>query len=160
MGSVNVIFINERYERDNDIRNLIAYIAAEGKNSERERSIIGANGVRPDAKICAEQVIQMQTLLSKNTGRRMYQMTVSFPQETKSEKCLMRVARKIGTMLYVEEGFANFYGLHLSKKNKHIHFAINSVSLKGTKPKKWHKSKSEFAAFKDKVKRIAEEELY
>ena len=90
----------------------------------------------------------MQRALKKNNGRRMYHMIISFNTSTKNLLKVKAVSKAVAKVIY-EEGYLVYYGIHTSTDNLHIHFAIDSVNyLSG---KKWHKSRSEFMSFRNKV---------
>ena len=127
--------LKDRYEKDKDIQELTQYIAGEGTNKEKEEVFyIGSKGLDQEHDKAAKQIIKMQRALKKNNGRRMYHMIISFNTSTK---------------IIYEEGYLVYYGIHTSTDNLHIHFAIDSVNyLSG---KKWHKSRSEFMSFRNKV---------
>ena len=71
MGKIIIKFCRKSYSNDQDIRNLFAYIAGKGKNSEKETAVTGSKGLSRDCYKAAEQVIAAQRLLKKNTGQSM-----------------------------------------------------------------------------------------
>lgn len=141
--------LKDRYEKDKDIQELTQYIAGEGTNKEKEEVFyIGSKGLDQEHDKAAKQIIKMQRALKKNNGRRMYHMIISFNTSTKNLLKVKAVSKAVAKIIY-EEGYLVYYGIHTSTDNLHIHFAIDSVNyLSG---KKWHKSRSEFMSFRDKV---------
>ena len=138
----------DRYEKDKDIQELTQYIAGEGNNKEKEEVFyIGSKGLDQEHDKAAKQIIKMQRALKKNNGR-MYHMIISFNTNTKNLLKVKAVSKAAAKIIY-EEGYLVYYGIHTSTDNLHIHFAIDSVNyLSG---KKWHKSRSEFMSFRNKV---------
>lgn len=89
----------------------------------------------------------VQRHYGKDCRRRMYHLVVSFPDDVREKEDVINAARDIADMLY--ESYQVFYGIHISKNNWHIHYAINVVSYKTGK--KWHQSKKEFKEMKEKI---------
>ena len=151
MESVVIKMSKEHYEAEKDIRNLIRYIAAEGKNKKNENLLCfktrGTSG-RVDEAI--EQMIAVQGAYEKTNKRRMYHLIVSFPKEIKDKAVVKECADRIAGMLF--QKYQVVYGIHISKSNWHIHYAINAVSYRDGK--KWHQSKAEFAEWKKEVLEI------
>lgn len=139
----------KKYEKDSDIQNLIKYIAGKGRNKKREKVFyVGSKGISKEPAKATEQVINMQKILGKNEGRRVYHMIISFPENVSNLSVVKAAGKAVAETIY-EEGYLVYYGIHTSTDNLHIHFAIGAVNyLSG---KKWHRNKMEFAAFKGKV---------
>lgn len=83
-------------------------------------------GVSHKAHKATKQMIGLQKIYGKTTGRRIYQLIVSFPNDMRNKDAIKMAAEGIADMLYVN--FQVFYGIHISKENWHIHYAINAVS--------------------------------
>ena len=120
MGNIIVEFTREHYSKDKDIKQLMAYIAGEGSNIEKETSYVGAHGLRKDYEVAAQQIIRMQEGLRKNSKRRMYHIIVSLPENVQKIDKVKRVAKRIGKMLFIEEGHQVFYGDYEEKSVKVI----------------------------------------
>lgn len=149
MSKADMDIYAKTYEKDKDIQELTQYIAGEGTNKEKEEVFyIGSKGLDQEHDKAAKQIIKMQRALKKNNGRRMYHMIISFNTSTKNLLKVKAVSKAVAKVIY-EEGYLVYYGIHTSTDNLHIHFAIDSVNyLSG---KKWHKSRSEFMSFRNKV---------
>lgn len=146
MGQLAIKIINEHYPKDSDIRNLMAYIAGNGKwNYKEQVTYIGALGIKKNYEKAASQMIKTQKAFGKNKQRRVYHMIVSFSKEIKDIEIVKRTSKIIAAELF--KRYQVFYGIHASTENLHIHFAINAVSYRDGK--KWHMNKSEFKRFKE-----------
>ena len=150
MEEITVKIISN-YKRDTDIRNLLRYIAGNGKNKEKENVLsLRGRGIAKDYSKAVEQMIRIQKLHGKNNKRRCYQIIVSFPEKLNEYKNLIiLMANEIAEMIFDEYGFQVYYGIHTSTGNIHIHFAINAVSYRTGK--KWHSSKKEFIDFRNRI---------
>lgn len=154
MGKIIIKMVdNNHYPTDRDIRDLIKYIAGEGKNASQEILLCkGGKGVSENPKKAASQMIAVQRALKKDSSRRIYQIIVSFPKEMHEKKIIKNVANDIAEFFFKK--YQVYYGIHTSRQNWHIHFAINSVSY--TEKNKWHQSKVEFVALKHEIQDIVE----
>lgn len=76
----------------------------------------------------------------------MYHMVISFPQKVRDKAMVQKAADTAADILF--ENYQVFYGIHLSKENWHIHFAINAVSYRTGN--KWHQNNREFRDMKEK----------
>lgn len=140
--------VNDHYETDSDIRNVMKYIAGEGKNADREEVLRkNGKGVSKNASKAARQMIAVQKAMGKDHDRRLYQMVVSFPKDMHDKKLIKKVAEDIADMLF--EKYQVYYGIHISKDHWHIHFAINAVSYETGN--KWHQNKGEFTEMKERI---------
>lgn len=148
MENLIIKMVDEHYKTDNDIFMLVKYIAAEGKNKGSEKLLCcGGRGVAKKADKAAKQMIAVQKIYGKNNRRRLYQMIVSFPKGMNDKSLIRQIAENIAEMLFSE--YQVFYGIHISRENWHIHFAINAVSYRTGK--KWHQSKEELEVFKQTI---------
>ncbi|MCI8299772.1 MAG: relaxase/mobilization nuclease domain-containing protein [Lachnospiraceae bacterium] len=148
MEDVVVKMSDEHYEAVSDMKKAIKYIAAEGKNAGKERLLrCRGRGVSSNASKVVEQMIAVQRAFGKSDKRRMYHLIVSFTEDMRNESVIQQAADTIADMLF--ENHQVFYGIHISKNNWHIHYAINAVSY--TTGKKWHQSKKEFQQMKGKI---------
>lgn len=148
MEKLIIKMVDEHYETDSDIRNVMKYIAGEGKNAYREEVLKKrGKGVSKNASKAAQQMIAVQKSLGKDHGRRLYQMIVSLPKDVHDKKLIKNMAEEIADMLF--EKYQVYYGIHTSKENWHIHFAINAVSHENGK--KWHQNKGELAEMKVRI---------
>lgn len=150
MNAENIVvkIVNEHYNTDHDIQNLIYYIAGKGRNKGKESLLLcKGKGVSHKLPKAIKQMIGTQKIYKKTSGRRMYQLIVSFPNGMHNEDVIKQAAEKIADMLYGK--FQVFYGIHISKENWHIHYAINAVSY--NTGRKWHQSKKELEEMKKRI---------
>lgn len=148
MEKLIIKMVEEHYETDSDIRNVMKYIAGEGKNVDREEVLRKkGKGVSKNASKAARQMIAVQKAVGKDHGRRLYQMVVSFPKDMHNKKLIKKVAEDIADMLF--EKYQVYYGIHISKDHWHIHFAINAVSYETGN--KWHQSNGELKEMKERI---------
>ena len=146
--------VNKHYRKEDDIKNLLKYIGAEGRNKDKEILLIfKTRGTSKEVEKAVEQMIGVQKAYGKDKKRRVYHLIVSFPKEVKDKKYIKLCAEKIADMLF--ERYQVIYGIHTSKENWHIHYAINAVSYRDGK--KWHKSKGEFAEWKTEIHKIVKD---
>lgn len=156
-NDITVKFLNEHYSKDKDIKNLIAYIAGQGKNKETERvSYIGYKGLPKCPRSAAERIIATQKIHRKDYKRRLYHAIISFPDCITDKKVVEAIGEEVSSMIY-NDGYSNYCGLHTSSGNLHLHFAINAVNYRSGK--KWHKSKSQFIEYKKEIELKAREVL-
>lgn len=153
MGTIVVKLKNEHYEKENDMKRLLSYIAGEGKNKKKEKLLqSGGKGVSLNPEKAARQMQAVQRAYGKECKRRTYQLIVSFPEEVREKEAVINAAGGIADMLF--EDYQVFYGIHISKNNWHVHYAINAVSY--MTGKKWHQNKEEFRKMKQQILGIAE----
>ena len=152
MGAVIVKMKDEHYETENDMKNLLQYIAAEGSNRQTETLLKSrGKGVSPKPVKAARQMQAVQRIYGKESRRRMYHLVVSFLEGMKKKAAILRAAEEIADLLF--ENYQVFYGIHTSTENWHIHYAVNAVNY--NTGKKWHQSKKEFGEMKEKICRLA-----
>lgn len=138
------------YPEDKDIRQLTSYIDGKGCNRDRENVIFtGSGGVKPECREAAGQLIKVQRAFGKDNGRRAYHMVVSFEENFRNPDVVIQASKAIGEEIF--QKYQVFYGVHSSTDNLHAHFAINAVSYMDGK--KWHMSRPELQAFKEKLLR-------
>ena len=138
--------LNKYYSKDNDIRNLMAYIAGEGREKDKQKVVyISAAGLKRKYEKAGVQIIKTQKAFGKNQGRRVYHMIVSFPEEVKDLQYVKHSAKAVAAEIFKRHQV--FYGIHASTENLHIHFAINAVSY--IDGRKWHMNKTEFEGFRE-----------
>ena len=153
MEKLIIKMVNEHYKKEEDIKNLLKYIGAEGRNKKKEKLLtFKTRGTSQKKEEAVEQLIGVQKAYGKTDGRRVYQLIVIFPKEVKDRKYIKSCADKIADMLFAR--YQVVYGIHTSTENWHIHYAINAVSYKDGK--KWHKSKVEFKKFKEDIQKIVD----
>lgn len=145
MGQPVIInIIPESYRKDADIKRLLAYIAGQGNNKDKEKvGYISSYGTNRKHCKAAEQMIKVQKYFGKDSGRRIYHMVISFRGKKKLDAAILS-ADDVAKEIFKERQV--FYAIHTSKKHLHIHFAFNAVSY--IDGRKWHKSKKEFADFR------------
>ena len=140
-----ITIFNKHYSKDSDIQNLLAYIAGNGREKNKQKvAYTGAAGIKRKHEKAAMQIIKTQEAFGKNKKRRIYHMVVSFPEDEKNIQFVKQAARAVASEIF--RRYQVFYGVHTSTENLHIHFAINAVSY--IDGKKWHMSKSELREFK------------
>lgn len=139
---------NNYYQTEQDIKKLIRYIAAEGRNAESELLLCkNGKGVSVKANKAANQMIAVQKALKKDNGRRVYHIVVSFPKNIREKGLIQNSAEDIAEMFFKK--YQVYYGIHVSRENWHIHFAVNAVSyITGNK---WHQNKRELSDMKEKI---------
>ncbi|MEY8392450.1 relaxase/mobilization nuclease domain-containing protein [Lachnospiraceae bacterium 45-W7] len=148
MENAVIKMVDEHYESASDMEKVIMYIAGRGKNAGKEKLLkCRGRGVSSKAAKVPGQMAAVQKAFGKAEKRRMYHMIVSFPEDMRDAKAIQKAADKISDMLF--ENYQVFYGIHISKNNWHIHYAINAVSYKTGK--KWHQSKKEFEGMKKEI---------
>ncbi len=145
--------VDKHYESDNDMKNLLKYIAGKGKNNCTEKLLCQCGrGVSKKFEEAAEQMIIVQKAYGKAKKRRMYQLIVSLPKYIHNKNVAMTIATEISDILYMD--YQVFYGIHISKENWHIHYAINAVNYRTGN--KWHQSKKEFDKMKREIANVVE----
>lgn len=150
MDDYIVRMLNEHYEKDGDVRRLIAYVAGKGKNKGTEKVVsVHGRGISNDYKKAPKKMIGIQKLYGKDKGRRCYHMIVSFGTGMDDLNLAVLVADEIAYMIFEEMHYQVFYGIHTSTDHLHIHYVINAVNYKSGK--KWHQNKCELARFKKNV---------
>ena len=151
MGVVAVKRIDNNYDSDKAVENLIKYVIREKDSAEKVR-YWGTRGLLKNVNYAIETIITMQRYLNKNKGRRMYHIVVSLPSCIKDEQVTYILADVLAD--YFGRRYQLGYGVHFNTDNYHIHIAMNSINYKTGK--KWHKSKKEFATWCDDLKDISE----
>lgn len=146
MGNIIVKFIKRPYSKDDDIRNLFAYVAGMGENTEREDAATGCKGLSRNYQKAAEQVIFSQRVLGKDKGRRILHIVISFKYNL-SLAFVKDYAEKAAD--YIFEEYPVYYGIHTSTDNVHIHMAVNRVSFNTNK--KMHFNINELKSFRKEL---------
>ena len=101
MGTVVVKINNEYYETENDMNNLLQYIAAKGNNRDKEILLTKkGKGVSSKPVKAARQMQAVQRHYGKDQQRRMYHLIISFPRKVRGKKAVKNVARDIADMLF------------------------------------------------------------
>ena len=151
MGNINIKFVKQNYSKDRDIKNLVNYIAGNGRNKDREIVYeFSARGLSCDSNKAGEQIIKMQGNVNKARQRRMFHVVVSFEEAHYDDA--QATASDIADRLF--EDYQLVYGIHTSTFNPHIHFGINRVNRKdGTK---MHWSSTDMEEFNAFVKETAQ----
>ena len=145
--------LDEHYGSENDMQNLLKYIAGKGGNINKEKLLqCCGKGVSSHPKKAAMQMKAVQQAFGKENGRRMYHLIVSFPKNMHQKAFIKQAADEVAEMFF--ENFQVFYGIHTAKEHWHIHYAVNAVSYRTGK--KWHQNKQEFACMKKAIQEIAE----
>ena len=146
MGSVIIKHVKNPYERDEDIRKLLCYIAGECDSKKERIRYCRGEGVSFEPEEAAEQMIYIQKSHKKTARkkgkrkcRRIYHYIVSFPSSVDDTNGVLLAA--VGIAGIFSEEYQVYYGVHEDTKCLHIHFAINAVSY--VDGKKWHKSRKE-----------------
>jgi hypothetical protein len=151
MVQIVVKMLNKHYPSDKDISNVINYIAGNGKNRGKEQILkCRGLGVSQDMNEATQQMIAVQRAYGKDNKRRLYHLIVSYPPDKVGESTLINTAEAIAYFLF--EDYQVFYGIHVSKKHKHIHFAINAVSYRTGN--KFHQNAQEYKQFKEDLTAI------
>ena len=142
------------YSNDEDIHKLLNYIAGNGKKKQKILHI-GNYGLDNNPDTASSQIIAIQRLLKKNTKRRLYHITVSFPTTCKNTKTVIQLSDKIGKFIF--QKYQVFYAVHGTTDNLHIHFAFNATSY--ITGKKCHLDKENTKSFKIKVHEIISKQI-
>lgn len=116
-------WVNESYSEDDAIRNLCKYIVAD----EKTKGYVSGRGLN-DPYHAAEEMIAQQQIWGQDSGRRMKHLIVSFSDEeyVLPEEAMV-IAYQISGQFFPP--YQVLYGVHLDTDYRHIHFAINMVSL-------------------------------
>ena len=146
MGTVIIKLLNEHYKTEKDMERLLRYVAAKGKNKQKELLLQSSGkGVSFNPEKATKQMKAVQRAYGKTSGRRLYHLVVSFPKAIRNKEAVTNAAECIAEMLF--EDYQVFYGIHASTDNLHVHYAINTVSY--ATGKKWHQNKKELAEMKE-----------
>lgn len=146
MEKLIIKIVNAHYKSDMDIKKLIKYIAADGRNSRKEKLLCRCGrGVSKKPDKAAEEMIILQKAFGKDKGRRMYHLIISFPKDMHDKDMIRKIAKRVSDMLFMD--YQVFYGIHISRDNWHIHYAINAVNYRTGM--KWHQNRTEFKEFKN-----------
>ena len=107
---------------DQALFNVCQYIVA----FDRTHNYVGGRGLIPS--LAYEQITYAQRLWEKNFGRRAYHCVVGLSNvDYISCDGALQIAYKISSLFFPE--FQVLYGVHVTQKELHIHFAISTVSL-------------------------------
>lgn len=148
MGNVVIKVLDKHYKKNDAMYGVIRYIAGEGKNKDKEVVLIKkGKGVSSRDKKATHQMIKVQRAFGKDNKRRLYHLIVSF-NHLHDEGKIKCIAEDIAEVLFQRHQV--YYGIHISKENWHIHFAINSVSY--VDGKKWHQNRKELLELKHDIK--------
>lgn len=163
MENIIIKCVRKPYERDEDIRRLLCYIAGECDNKKEHTRYCCGEGVSPDPEEAAEHMICMQKSYGKaarksgkGANRRLYHYMVSFPPSMDDANCAKLAAMEIAGMFSGQ--YQVYYGVHEDTMCLHIHFAINAVSY--VNGKKWHKSRKELKEMEIQIRERAKAVLY
>lgn len=110
------------------LQNLCSYIIEPKKTGNG--SYTGARGIT--VAHAFEDIVEMQTLYGNTGGRRGYHITVNFaPNSPLNAHEVYEIAYEISDLFFPE--YQVLYGVHINEAHLHIHFAVNTVSLKNGK---------------------------
>ncbi len=109
-------------DTDEALYNLCKYIAKEGRTC----GYCGGRGLYPSTAY--EEICRTQILWGKDKRRRAYHFIVGFEDGTvATAEEAMEVAVRISSLLFPP--YQVLFGVHVTQKHIHIHFAVNPVSL-------------------------------
>lgn len=146
--------MDEYYQKDRDIRNLLNYIVRDKKNGGLIK-FWDTRGTLPNVDAACEEMIILQRFMERDNGRRMYHLILSFDEEIKDISCVREIAVDVAD--YLGKNYQLLYGIHTDTKNYHIHIAMNAVCYRSGK--KWHKEKKEFLKWTQFLKGIMQNKL-
>lgn len=137
MGTLFVGIVCNNYTTEDAIENVIRYALVKEKSKKKVR-YYGSRGVPSDVQGAKDKMVRLQRFFGKDGGRRIYQMTVSFPEYFKNPGLIKDIADEIADYLFRNQarGYQLVYGIHEDTDNLHIHFGISSVNY--ITAKKWH----------------------
>lgn len=160
MENIIIKCVRKSYERDEDIRRLLCYIAGECDNKKEHTRYCCGEGVSPDPEEAAEHMICMQKSYGKaarksgkRANRRIYHYVVSFPLSMDDANCVKLAA--VGIAGIFSEEYQVYYGVHEDEKHLHIHYAINAVSI--ADGKKWHKNRKQLEKMETEIRKTAKD---
>lgn len=123
-----VEIIDNPVNTEKALQNLCSYVV-ESKKTGNEK-YTGARGL--SVHNAYQEIIEMQTLYCNTAGRRGYHITVNFsPDSPLNVHEICEIAYEISDLFFPE--YQVLYGVHTNEAHLHIHFAVNTVSLKNGK---------------------------
>ena len=149
MEKVTVIRVEEKYEKNKDIKNLLKYIVR-SKTYEGTVEHWGTRGTLKDIQKAYEEIVGVQEFIGKTNGRRIHHLIISFAKEIKDKQMIIEIAEELADHLGKE--YQLLYGIHMDTDNWHIHIAMNSVSYRTGK--KWHANLREFDDWRKQMFKI------
>ena len=119
-------FVNNTYDDDNSVRDLIYYIMQPSHALHRLYGGIGVSFLSPE--IAALEFWAVKNVHHKSDGRQLKHLIVSFD---KNENVHNLKAHKLGYQIaeYFQNKFQIIFAVHENEPNIHLHFIINSVSF-------------------------------
>lgn len=116
--------INNPVDTLEALYNLCQYII-DPQKTENGR-YVGSRGISVDNAY--EEILEMQNLFQKTSGRKGYHIAVSFSEEAPlTAYDIMQIAYEISSIFFPR--YQVLYGVNMVKTHPHIHFLINTVSL-------------------------------
>lgn len=120
--------MNNKFSDSKAVDNLVRYILLD-KDGENKRQYAGGRGVDYlNWKNAAKQFKCVQRYFGKESGRRIYHMVVSFPEEYDDLYEVYMLGERMVNQLF--GGYQCVFALHENTDNLHIHFAWNAVSYR------------------------------
>lgn len=116
--------VNNPVDTEYALENLCNYITAPEKTGDGV--FVGARGISKETAF--EEIVDMQQLYQKTSGRRAYHLIVSFEEGAiLTLQDVQEIAFDISDLFFPE--YQVLYGVHITQGYLHIHFAINPVSM-------------------------------
>lgn len=145
----NITVINEPYENEDALENLLAYILRVDKNtlnyhtSEVEHYGLGVNCLNPMSMI--ESFRMIKRFAYKMDGKQLHHFVLtiymknnhySLRQRDLEYSWLRLLSAEVSQLLYEKKGYQNIFALHNDTNVVHVHFMINSINYKTGKREK------------------------
>lgn len=153
MESIKIKRIDHPYSRNKDMKQLLSYIIRD-KNGNIV-SYWDTRGTLRNEELAFKQIVAVQKILGKNTGRRLNHVVVSFPETERNIMAVQVVADEIAD--HFGRQYQLVYGVHTDTENYHIHFAISTVSF--INGEKWHVNFWEFDKWIKEINEVAQKAL-
>lgn len=153
MGKIIIKVGDKHYPKESDVRNLITYIAGQGKNANKEK-VYGVKGfgISNEWKAAAEQILKTQRRCKMRGKRRAYHFIISFPKAFDDRNTVALIANAVGDMLFQDEGHQVYCAVHTSTEHLHIHFGMSALNFRTRK--KWRKTRDEYGKFKKEIEGV------
>lgn len=139
--------INNGYNDDHAVQDLIRYILIDKKTKRRRRCAGGKGVCYLDWKKAAEEFEIIQDVYRKKSKRRIYHMMISFWEEEDELYDVYMFGQRVTEKFF--DGHQCVFAVHEDTDNLHIHIAWNAVNYRTGK--KWHVSKADIERIKDEI---------
>ena len=131
----------EAYKSAKDLRNVVNYVMDPQKANYRAMSIKGGNILNGCSKVIpmpfchdpaavSEMMLSNNHLYRKEHGHLIKHRIISFNQNEYVTPLALAYFAGMLMDLYFAEGYLACYGVHMDTDNLHMHYAVNSISMK------------------------------